>query len=534
MSLNTMFAHWRNDLPASVVVLLVALPLCLGIAVGSNAPPLSGIIAGCIGGIVVGLLSRSALSVSGPAAGLTSIVVSALAVLPFEAFLMSVFLAGVFQIMLGFAKAGVIGDYVPNSVIKGMLAAIGIILVLKQIPHLLGRDADFEGDEAFLQLDQHNTFSELFYSIPDITPLAAIIGLTCLAVIVLFETDRLKGLAFLKFIPVPLIVVLIGVLLDRSLGGPIWFLQPDQRVDLPITSTRADVAALLTFPDRSALFNPQVWTVAVTLALVASLETLLSIEAVDKLDPLQRVTPTNRELKAQGVGNMISGLLGGLPITSVIVRSSANVQAGGRSRASTILHGWMLLGCVLLIPQVINLIPKSALAAILIFTGYKLARVALFKEFFARGWDQFIPFVVTIASILFLDLLKGVGVGLLVGLFYVVRSNFRSAIISVESGTDHLLRLRKDVSFLNKPLVKRYLEAIPPNTHLIIDVTRADFLDQDVVDGIDAFLQRAHLKNIQVDVQHIAGRPAHKLIDGLKSAPGVRIIANEEKRIPTF
>ena len=388
---------------------------------------MSGLIAGVVGGIVVGLLSGSPLSVSGPAAGLTAIVVAALQVLPFESFLLSVVLAGVLQLVLGYLRAGMIGDYVPNSVIKGMLAAIGIILILKQFPHLVGHDADYEGDETFLQSDTENTFSEILSSFPHITPLAAGIGLVCLLLIMVLENKPFKGFLLFKYFPVPLVVVIVGVLMEQFLKTPDLFLQPDQLVQLPIVSNTSEMAGLLTFPDLSALTNPAVWTTAVTLALVASLETLLSIEAVDKLDPLKRVSPADRELKAQGVGNLLSGLLGGLPVTSVIVRSSANVNSGGRTRMSTILHGVMMLFCVLLIPGVLNLIPKAALAAILIYTGYKLAKVSLFKEFYARGWDQFIPFVVTVLAILLLDLLKGVAVGVLVGLFYVIRSNFRSS-----------------------------------------------------------------------------------------------------------
>lgn len=533
MGKRSAWSSLGQDLPASVVVLLVALPLCLGIALGSGAPPMSGLIAGVVGGIVVGLLSGSSLSVSGPAAGLTAIVVAALQVLPFDSFLLSVVLAGVLQIVLGYLRAGVIGDYVPNSVIKGMLAAIGIILVLKQVPHLVGHDADYEGDETFLQPDTKNTFSEILSSIPHITPLAAGIGLVCLLLIIIFESKLFKGFPVFKYVPIPLVIVIVGVLMETFMTSPTQFLQPDQLVQLPIVTKTSQLIGLLTFPDVSAVMNPVVWTTAVTLALVASLETLLSIEAVDKLDPLKRATPTNRELKAQGVGNILSGMLGGLPVTSVIVRSSANVNSGGRTKTSAIAHGVMMLLCVVMVPGVLNLIPKAALAAILIYTGYKLAKVSLFRDFYARGWDQLIPFVVTILAILLLDLLKGVAVGILVGLFYVVRSNFRSAILHVVSGQHHLLRLRKEVSFLNKPLIKRTLSKVPSGSHLIIDATRADLIDQDVVDEISDFLQQAHTRNIQVEVQHIPSRPAHRLFERLQSAPGVRLVGKEEKRIPT-
>lgn len=500
-----------TDGPASIVVLLVALPLCLGIALGSNAPLFSGIIAGVVGGIAVGLLSRSSLSVSGPAAGLTAIVAGALALLPFQAFLVSVVIAGALQFLFGWLRAGVVGDYIPNSVIKGMLAAIGIILVLKQLPHLVGHDPDFEGDETFLQPDAHNTLSALLYSIPDITPLAAVIGVSCLIAMIVLEGTRLKKFPLFKYLPAPLLIVVLGVALEIWLAGPIWQLRAGQHVQLPQASTASEMIALLTFPDLGAVIDPQVWITGITLALVASLETLLSIEAVDKLDPLKRVTPTDRELKAQGVGNMLCGLLGGLPVTSVIVRSSANVNAGGRTRASAVMHGVMLLLCVLLIPNVLNTIPKAALAAILIYTGYKLARVSLFREFYRRGWDQFVPFVVTIAAILFTDLLKGVAVGVVVALFYLVRSNFRTALLLVENEGYYLLRLRTDVSFLNKPGIKRMLESVPEGARLVIDATRATFIDRDVVDEIGDFLQHAHLRRIKVEVRHAPGEMHERL-----------------------
>lgn len=514
------FQHAGSDVPASIVVFLVALPLCLGVAQASNpqglsiVPMLGGILAGVIGGIVVGLFSGSQLSVSGPAAGLTAIVGGALGHLgSYDTFLLCVVIAGIIQIVMGFLRAGIIGDYIPNSVIKGMLAAIGLILILKQIPHLLGQDIDPEGDETFVQPNKLNTFTSLWYSVKFLTPTATLIGGLCLLLMMLWETKWIKSKKFLAAIPGALIVVVVGTLLNEFFVyvQPLYALETKHLVNLPVAATTADFFSFLRFPDISGLKNVQVWTSALTLALVASLETLLGIEAVDKLDTLKRVTPTNRELIAQGTGNMVSGLIGGLPITSVVVRSSANVNAGAKTKVSTIMHGVLLLLSVVFIPFVLNHIPLSALAAVLIFTGYKLAKVTLFKEFFDKGWDQFVPFVVTISAILITDLLKGIFVGIMVGLFYMMRSNFRSSVFVVNDHNNYLIRLRKDVSFLNKPIIKRKLEQIPENAFLIIDATRTDFIDKDIIEEINNFLMHAHLKNIRVDVKKSLYKPMHTL-----------------------
>lgn len=509
------FKHAGSDLSASVVVFLVALPLCLGIALGSGAPLFSGIIAGMVGGIIIGSVSGSQLSVSGPAAGLTVIVATAILKLQvYEAFLLAVVLAGVIQLILGFFRAGVIGDYIPNSVIKGMLAAIGLILILKQLPHFVGYNSDFAGDESFSQNNEENTFSGIFHSLNYITPAALIIGILSILVLMVWESKFFKTNKVLKLIPGPLVVVLLGVFLSAMLSGPIGFeIGRKQLVSLPVADNASMFISFFTFPNFSFISNPDVWVTAVTLAIVASLETLLGIEAVDKLDPLKRVTPTNRELKAQGIGNMVSGLIGGLPLTSVVVRSSANVMSGAKTKVSTIFHGILLLVSVFLIPRVLNLIPLSALAAILIFTGYKLAKVSLFKEFYAKGWDQFIPFVVTILAILLTDLLVGIMTGILVGLFFMVRANFRSAVLVVNDNNRYLVRLRKDVSFLNKPIIKQKLEEVPGNSYIIIDATRADFIDKDIIEEINNFLKHAHLKNIKVEVKRSVSKTMHNLFD---------------------
>ena len=493
-----------HDFPSSIVVFLVALPLCLGIALGSNAPLFSGLIAGIVGGIVIGSLSGSQLSVSGPAAGLTAIVIAAIGKLQvYEIFLLAVVLGGVFQLILGFLRAGILGDYIPYSVIKGMLAAIGLILILKQIPHLLGYNLDFPGDETFQQKDGNNTFSEIFLSIQHAVPLALIIGVVAILIQLVWDNVLAKKHNMFKLIPAPLIVVLVAVLIHEyvKINYPAIALNDALLVNIPVAETVNDFTSFFTFPDFSAFTNVSVWTTAVTIAIVASLETLLNLEASDELDPYKRVSPTNRELKAQGIGNIISGLIGGLPLTSVIVRTSANVNAGARTKMSTILHGVMFLLSVAFIPKILNLIPLSALAGILIYTGFKLVKPSIFKEFYKKGGTQLLPFVITILAILFTDLLIGILIGCVTGLFFVMRSNFKSAVFVVNDNNNYLFRLRKDVSFLNKPIIRRKLEQVPEDCNVLIDATRADFIDLDVIEVIDDFMKHAHLKNIKVELK---------------------------------
>ncbi|KIC92184.1 SulP family inorganic anion transporter [Flavihumibacter sp. ZG627] len=506
-SVRNVFSNLGADFPASVVVFLVALPLCLGIALGSNAPLFSGLIAGIAGGIVIGFLSGSQLSVSGPAAGLTAIVAAAIGKLPaFEAFLLAVVLAGIFQVFLGFLKAGILGDYIPGAVIKAMLAAIGLILILKQLPHLVGYNADFEGDESFRQPDGSNTFTGIFKALNYILPLAIAIGLISLGIQIVWDNILAKKAKFFKLIPAPLIVVLVAIGINQwaMIYNPSLALPAHALVSIPVAESLGGFLSFFMFPDFSYISNYQVWISAATIAIVASLETLLNIEASDELDPYQRVTPTNRELKAQGAGNLVSGLLGGLPVTSVIVRTSANIHSGAKSKMSAIMHGMMLLLTVALIPKMLNLIPLPALAAVLIYTGFKLAKPAIFKQFYRKGFDQFIPFVVTIVAILFTDLLVGIMIGCLVGLFFVMRSNFRSAVFVVNDENNYLFRLRKDVSYLNKPIIKRKLAQVPENAYVLIDATRADFLDRDVVEVIEDFIISAPLKNIKVELKKSA------------------------------
>lgn len=520
------FQSLSSDIPASIVVFLVALPLCLGVAQASNpagqniVPLLGGIIAGVVGGVIIGLFSGSQLSVSGPAAGLTGVVGAALIKLggttnAYEVFLTAVVIAGIIQIIMGLVKAGVIGDYIPNSVIKGMLAAIGIILILKQFPHLIGEDIDPVGDESFLQPNNKNTFTSIYYSIKYLTPSATIIGIIGIFLLILWESKFIKSIKALQLVPGALIVVIVGTLLSEAykLYAPAFVLETKHLVNLP--QTKEALFSSFQFPNFKSLNNTQVWLTAVTIAVVASLETLLSIEAIDKLDSLKRVSPTNRELQAQGLGNIVSGLLGGLPVTSVIVRSSANVNAGAKSKTSTIFHGLFLILSVVFLPFVLNKIPLSALAAILIFTGYKLANIKLIKAFFEKGWDQFVPFIVTIIAILMTDLLIGIMIGICVGLFFMIRSNFRSAVFVVNDNKNYLIRLRKDVSFLNKPIIKQKLEEVPENSSVIIDATRADFIDKDIIEEVNNFLCHAHLKNIRVEIKKSPTKQMHLLFNDI-------------------
>ncbi|RYY98496.1 MAG: SulP family inorganic anion transporter [Chitinophagaceae bacterium] len=498
------FASLRADLPSSIVVFLVALPLCLGVALASKAPLFSGLIAGMVGGMIIGALSRSQLSVSGPAAGLTAIVAAAIITMPggsFTAFLVSVVICGALQIVLGFARAGAIGDYIPSSVIKGMLAAIGLILILNQFPHLLGDDSQFETDESVpAPAQKGNIFTNFIGAFGNINKVAFLIGGVCLAFHFLWEKIVAGSKGFIRLIPAPLLVVLIGIGISLALGSN-GALDRQHFVILPQASSAGEFFSFFTSPDWSVIGNSHVWITGITLAIVASLETLLSIEAIDDLDPYQRVTDKNHELKAQGVGNLVSGLIGGLPVTSVIVRSSANVNSGAQTKKSAIMHGALLLLCVAFIPNLLNLIPKAALAAVLIFTGYKLAKPSLFVHFYKKGWDQFLPFVITIAAILATDLLKGVILGIFIGLFFVLRSNFRTAVMVVSDTNRYLFRLRKDVSFLNKAVIKNRLERVPANSYVLIDATRADFIDRDVIEVIEDFTKHAQLKQIRVEVK---------------------------------
>lgn len=510
-SKNTLFdiskyfnsANLKKDLPSSIVVFLVALPLCLGIALASGAPLFAGVLTGIIGGIVVSAISGSQLSVSGPAAGLTVIVFGAIASLgSYETFLLAVVLAGVLQIIFGFLKAGIIANYFPSSVIEGMLAAIGIILILKQLPHAVGFDSDFEGDESFFQADHENTFTALVAASNMISYGAVIISV--LSLLIMIYWPKIKKMSA---IPAPVLVVALGIILTILFQNSSLALSRAQLVNIPVVNSFSEFTGLFSFPDFSQISNQAVWTVAFTIAIVASIETLLSIEAVDKIDTLKRVSPTNRELLAQGVGNMTSGMLGGLPMTSVIVRSSVNVNSGGRTKMSAIYHGFWLLLSLLFIPFLLNKIPLACLAAILLVTGYKLANISLFKKMWRNGKDQFIPFVVTVIAIVFTDLLKGVAIGMLVGVFYILRTNLRNPYFFKFEENDGKkvirIKLAQEVSFLNKAAIQYTLTNLPSESDIIIDGTDSMYIDRDVLEIIHNFKHNAFSKGTIVQIVNI-------------------------------
>ena len=527
----------KSDLPASIVVFLVAVPLCLGIALASGAPLFSGIIAGIVGGIVVGALSGSQLGVSGPAAGLAVIVLTAIQDLGgFEIFLLAVVIAGIMQFVLGVVKAGIIGYYFPSSVIKGMLAGIGVIIFLKQIPHALGYDKDYEGNLAFAQADGHNTFSQFYYMFEGISPGAVIISAISIGILILWEQKFMKKIALFKIVQGPLVAVSIGIILYVIFGGSSIALRPDQVVSIPVAESFAGFIDLFTLPDFSQWNNPQVYTVAITLAVVASLETLLCLEATDKLDPLKRVSPANKELRAQGIGNFISGLVGGLPVTQVIVRSSTNILSGGKTKMSAIFHGFILLGTALAIPTILNMIPLACLAAILFLVGYKLAKPSLFKEMYAKGWSSFIPFVVTILGIVMTDLLVGIGIGMVVAVFYILYDNYKKPFLfeserHINGNKEIVLQLSEDVTFLNKANIQRALNAIPDNHKVVIDASNTVDIHVDVIEIIDEFKINAAERNITVEViersmKTVKGRTIKYFERSVKNIELEPIIAN--------
>lgn len=498
------FATIKQDFPAGLVVFLVALPLCLGIALASGAPLFSGLIAGIVGGVVVAVFSGSQLAVSGPAAGLTVIVLNAITEIgSYQGFLLAVVLAGVLQIILGFAKAGTIGKYFPSSVIKGMLAAIGVILIMKQIPHALGYDADYNGDFQFIQSDSENSLTALISALNKTNLGAAIISIVSL--VILLTWDKLKSTK-LGMVPAPLIVVIVGIGLNMffETTHQIFTLRDEHLVTVPVANSIGEFVTFFTLPDFSYLNQVSVYKAAFTLAIIASIETLLSIEAVDKIDPYKRDTPSNQELKAQGIGNLVSGFIGGLPLTAVIVRGAANVNAGAQSKMSAVIHGLLLLLSAIFIPKVINLIPYASLAAILLVTGYKLTKVSLYKSMLKVGADQFIPFIVTILAIVFTDLLIGISIGLAIGVFYVLKNNMQNTYSNnMKTRKDnepiHIV-LSEEVSFLNKASILQTLEDLPEHSHVIIDGSRSRYIDYDVLEVINDFKDTARFKNIKLEL----------------------------------
>jgi len=502
---NNFFSTFKNDLPASIVVFFVALPLCLGIALASGAPLFSGLIAGIVGGIVVGSLSGSKIGVSGPAAGLAAIVLTAIGTLgSYENFLLAVVLGGLIQMLFGVLKAGIIGYYFPSSVIKGMLTGIGIIIILKQIPHFFGYHGAPEGDFAFFQLDGENTFSGIFKTIDYINVGSLVIGLVSLAILILWETVLTKKAKIFRIIQGPLVAVAVGILFYLNTDSILNLqIASSQMVSVPIPDSVDSFFGQFSFPNFNAIFQLDIWIVAFSIALVASLETLLCVEATDRLDPHKNVTPTNRELLAQGVGNIVSGMVGGLPITQVIVRSSANIQSGGRSKASAIIHGIFLLLSVMAIPGLLNMIPLSVLAAILLIVGYKLAKPALFVKMFKMGWIQFVPFLITIIGIVFVDLLKGIGFGLGVGIIVILIKSYQNShfLHIEEKGPTHnklKMTLAEEVTFINKGAILVELDSIPENSFLELDVCTTKYLDNDIIEILEDFGLKARERSINI------------------------------------
>ncbi len=498
------FKHWKNDVQSSLVVFLVTLPLCLGIALASNAPLSAGLYAGIIGGLVVGSLSGSSVSVSGPVAGLTVIVAGAIYSLgSFEAFALAVLISGILQIFFGLFRGGVLGDFFPSSVIKGMLAAIGIILILKQFPHAVGYDADFMGDESFEERTGGNTFTQLIAAFRMFHPGALVVSLIALAILIYWEKMSTQGIQFFKMVPGALVAVLSGVVLNYGFGfiSHDLVLSGDHLVTLPFGGGFGDFFGSFRFPDWSQLGNIKIYSVALTIALLGSIESLLSIDAVDMLDNEGRATDKNRELVAQGIGNALSGFVGGLPITAVIVRSSANVSAGARSRLSAILQGLWLLLFVVLIPSLLNLIPLAALSAILLLVGYKLTKIELIRCMYEKGMNQFIPFMVTILAILLTNLLMGILIGIIVGFIFVIRSNVHKSILMVREGNMYLIKFYKDVSFLQKVFFQKLLNRIPDGSTVIIDGSTSVFVDEDIVDVIEKFMKHGRACGINVELK---------------------------------
>lgn len=497
-----LFANLKSDFASGLVVFLVALPLCLGIAMASGAPLFSGIISGVIGGIVVGYLSQSHISVSGPAAGLTAIVLTAITDLgSFDVFLSAVLIAGVIQLVLGFIKAGSISNYFPTNVIEGMLAGIGIIIIMKQLPHAVGFDADFEGDQSFIQLDGGNTLSFLFNVLNYVQLGAILIALTSL--IILIAWDKVSFLKKMKLIPGALVAVIIGIILNQIFinTGSSLAISKNHLVSLPVPNSIEELKNIIVTPNLSGFLNPKIWVVGVTIAIVASIETLLCIEAADRMDIQKRYTNTNVELKAQGIGNIVSSLLGGLPMTSVVVRSSANNNAGAKSKMSAIIHGVLLLISVLTVPMLLNKIPLATLAAVLLLVGYKLAKPATFIHFWHKGKYQFVPFIATLVAVVFTDLLKGVALGMIISVIFILKGNLKRAYVfrkeEYADGDVIHIDLAQEVSFLNKAAIKETLNSIPENSKVIIDAKDTIYIAHDILDLIHEF------KTIRAKESHI-------------------------------
>lgn len=522
---STIFTNIKSDFASGLVVFLVALPLCLGIAMASGAPLFSGIISGIIGGIVVGYLSTSHLSVSGPAAGLTAIVLTAISDLgAFDVFLTSVFIAGIIQLLLGFIKAGSISNYFPTNVIEGMLAGIGIIIILKQLPHAFGYDSDFEGDESFLQFDGSNTFSAIS-GLLNYIQLGSVV-ITLVSLMLLISWDKVSFLKKFKLIPGALVAVVIGVVLNEIfiISGSSLEIAKEHLVSLPIPTSIEEFKGIIVTPNFAEIINPKVWMIGLTIAIVASIETLLCIEAADRMDEQKRYTDTNVELKAQGIGNIISSLLGGLPMTSVVVRTSANNNAGAKSKMSAIIHGFLLFISVLAIPTILNKIPLATLAAILLMVGYKLAKPATFLHFWQKGKYQFVPFIATLLAVVFTDLLKGVALGIIISIIFVLKGNLKRAYSFkkeeyAEGDVIHI-NLAQEVSFLNKAAIKSTLNDIPEHSKVIIDATETVYIAHDILDLIREFKTTRAIDN-KIKVKLKGFKKAYNLENNIESPNNV-------------
>jgi MFS superfamily sulfate permease-like transporter len=504
-----LFSNYKSDVSSGFVVFLVALPLCLGVALASGAPLFSGIIAGIIGGIVVGYFSGSQLGVSGPAAGLAVIVLTSIQELgAFEVFLLAVVISGIFQIVLGILQAGIVGYFFPSSVIKGMLAAIGIVIAAKQLPHAVGYDNVIDGEISFIdhtpvQIGE-NVVTEILHMLNFINLGALMITLVSVGILLLWDTKFFKSRSIFKMFPGGLAAVVAGIVLSQVFKNiPGMSLSENMFVNLPIPSDVGGIMGLLTFPDFSRILDPKVYTIAFTIALIGSIETLLSVEAADKMDPYKRITPTNKELRAQGIGNIISGFIGGLPITQVIVRSSANVQSGGKSKLSTITHGAILFVAALFLPRILNMVPLASLAAILLLIGYKLAKPTLFKAMFKLGYKQFLPFIVTVVAIVFTDLLTGIIIGMFFGIFNILMSNYRTPFIfdkSDRQGKVLTLRLGQEVSFLNKGALIQALSKVENGCKVVVDASQSETVDYDIIEVVKDFKEQANYREIEVEV----------------------------------
>lgn len=516
-----MLQNLKCDIPAGIAIFFIAIPLSLGIALASGAPLFSGLIASIIGGIVVAPLSRSALGISGAAAGLVIMMLTDIEKFGFTAFLCVVILAGVFQILMGLAKMGSIAHYFPSSVIKGMLSGIGIIIFLKQIPHAVGYDRDYEGDLEFFQSDNYSSFSELSHMMEFISPTAIFIAVVSLAILILWEQPKLKRSNFFQVLHGALITIVVGVWINEffQIFNPDLALKESHLVNLPVSTNIGDLLQQMHSPDFSQFLNPEIYISALFLALLASVETLLSVEAVDRLDIYKRVTPPSRELIAQGIGNIVSGLLGGLPLTQVIIRSSINIQSGAKTKAAGFISGSLLLLTVVFIPEWLNKIPLASLASVLLVVGYKLTRPKTFKKMYRSGMYHFIPFIVTIFGLIFTNLVFGVLIGMSVALLSIVLENYKTAQYFREThiGNKIIFRLSEHVSFLNKATLKQTLDQLSANSEVVIDATRSKYIDYDVFEVIRDFKKEAPLKNIQLTLQNVRGFGVLKPVENVQT-----------------